>query len=56
MKILYLIKSDPAGLLKPLIDKHSESNEVKVINLTKNDTSYETIVDEIEAADKVISW
>jgi hypothetical protein len=56
MKILYIVKSEPSGLVKTLIDNHSKGNDVKVINLSKKEAAYETIIDEIAASDKVISW
>ena len=31
-------------------------NEVKLIKLTSDDINYAEIIDEIESADKVISW
>lgn len=55
MKILYIVKSEPTGVVKNLIDSNSKDNDVKVINLSK-ETAYESIIDEIAASDKVISW
>lgn len=55
MKILYIVKSEPTSLVKNLIDSNSKGNDVKVIDLSKG-ADYESIIDEIAASDKVISW
>jgi hypothetical protein len=56
MKILHLVKSEPSPLVKKIIETHSKSHEVKVINLAKKEASYETIIDEVASCDKLMSW
>lgn len=56
MRVLHLIKSRQTKLTKKIIEQQSKKNEVKVIDLTKKDISYEDVIDEIFSHDKVISW
>lgn len=55
MKILYILKGQSDETVERLIKAHRDSNEVKVITLTKG-VSYDAIVDDIFSYDKVISW
>jgi hypothetical protein len=56
MKILNLLSDGPTELSTRIIDLHKKGNDVKVIDLSKKEASYDAIIDEIAAADKVISW
>jgi hypothetical protein len=56
MKILHILNDGPNKLSDNIIDVHLRDNEVKIIDLSKKDASYESIVDDIFASDKVISW
>jgi hypothetical protein len=56
MKVLHLFKSEPDETAKKIIEVHKAENEVKVIDLTMGDTSYESLVEDIFSYDKVISW
>ena len=56
MKILHLLKDGPTKLSDDIIRVQSKDNDVKVIDLSKGVASYESIVDDIFAHDKVISW
>jgi len=56
MKILHLLNDGPAKLSDQIISAQSKGNEVKVIDLTKKEASYERIVDDIFSHDRVISW
>jgi len=56
MKILHILNDGPTELSSRIINVQSRDNKVKVIDLSKKETSYETIIDEIFAHDKVISW
>jgi len=55
MKILHILNDGPSDLSRKMIDIQSAGNEVKVIELF-NDKSYESIIDDIFAYDRVISW
>jgi hypothetical protein len=39
-----------------IISVQSKDNEVKVVDLSKKEMSYEAIIDAIVSSDKVISW
>lgn len=56
MKILHILNDGPAPLSDQIISVQSNGNEVKVIDLSKKEASYESIVDDIFSHDKVISW
>ncbi len=56
MKILHIINDRLTDLSKQIIDIQSENNEVKIIELSKKEFSYDAIVDYIFSHDKVISW
>jgi len=56
MKILHILNDGPAQLSDEVISLQSKDNEVKRIDLSPKDISYEDIVDDIFACDKVISW
>lgn len=55
MKILYLLTQDlgPTGAV--LRHEHAKEHTVEVIDLL-SEKNYDRIVDEIAAADRVISW
>lgn len=56
MKILHILNDGPADLSGRIIDTQSKDHEVKVVDLSKKETSHETLVDEIFSHDKAISW
>jgi hypothetical protein len=56
MKILHILNDGPTQLSDDIISVQAKDNEVKIIDLSKKDVSYEGIVDDIFACDKVISW
>ncbi len=56
MKILHILNDGPNKLSDSIISVHMRDNEVKIIDLSKKDPSYESIVDDIFDSDKVISW
>jgi hypothetical protein len=56
MKILHIVKSEPSVMVKNIITTQSGGNDVKVIDLSQKEISYEAIIDEIDSADKVMSW
>ena len=56
MKILHILNDGPTQLSDKIISVQSKDNEVKLIDLSKKGVSYEAIVDDIFACDKVISW
>ncbi len=56
MKILHILNDGPSDLSKRVIGAQSEGNEVKVIEISDKNKSYEAIIDDIFAYDRVISW
>lgn len=56
MKILHIINDTLTALPKQTIAVQSKEHEVKVIELSKKEVSYETLIDEIFSHDRVISW
>lgn len=56
MKILHMLNDGPEKLADQIISVQSKDHEVKVIDLSKKETSYESIVDDIFSFDRVISW
>lgn len=56
MKILHVINDGPTKLSNEIISIQSKDHEVKIIDLAKKEASYESIIDDIFAHDRVISW
>jgi hypothetical protein len=56
MKILHILNDGPTELSTKVIEVQSKDNEVKVVNLSKREMTYEAIIDEIFSSDRVISW
>jgi len=56
MKILHIVNDGPTELSTKMVGVESKEHEVKVIDLSKREMSYEAIIDAIVSSDKVISW
>jgi len=56
MKILHLLNDGPTKLSDQIIPVQKQDNEIKVIDLSKKEASYESIVEDIFSCDRVISW
>ncbi len=56
MKIVHLLKEGPSKLSTTVIEVQKKDNQVRVIDMSKKDVSYEAIVDEIFSSDKVVCW
>lgn len=56
MKILHILNDGPSELSTRIIDLQSADNELKVIELSDNNKSYDAIIDDIFSYDRVISW
>lgn len=56
MKILHLLNDGPSKLSDEIISVQKKDNDVRVVDLSKKEASYESIVDDIFSHDKVISW
>jgi hypothetical protein len=56
MKVLHILNDGPTKLSDQIISVQSKDNEVKVVDLSKKASSYESIIDDIFSYDRVISW
>ncbi len=56
MKILHILNDGPSTLSAQIISVQAVDHEVTTIDLSGNELTYETVVDRIFAADRVISW
>lgn len=55
MKILHLVKRDLAPTEASIVETHRKGHDVTLVDL-RTETDYGRIVDQIAAADRVISW
>jgi hypothetical protein len=56
MKILHILKDGPSKLSDSVIEVQGKDNEVKVVDLSKKESQYESVIDDIFSYDKVVSW
>ena len=56
MKVLHLLGDGPEAAASQVIAVHAKEHQVTVIDLSARAISYEDLVDEIFAHDKVICW
>lgn len=56
MKILHILNDGPARLSDRIIQEQSKDHQVEVVDLSKNTSSYETLIEKIFAFDKVVCW
>jgi len=56
MKILHIVNNGITELTKTIIDAQSKEHEIKVVELSKKRISYEAVIDDIFAYDRVVSW
>lgn len=56
MKILHILNDGPTKLSDQIIGIQSKDNEVRIIDLSKKDVSYEDIIDAVFSYDRVMSW
>lgn len=56
MKILHILNDGPTELSTKIIAVQSREHEVKVVDLSRKEMSYEAIIDAIVSSDKVVSW
>jgi hypothetical protein len=56
MKILHILNDGPSSLSTKIIGAQSRDHEVKIVDLSRKEMSYEAIIDAIVSSDKVISW
>ena len=56
MKILHILNDGPTEISAKIIGGQSKDHEVKVVDPSRKEISYEAIIDAIVSSDKVISW
>ncbi len=56
MRILHILNGGPTKLSDEIISAQSKEHDVKVIDLSGNDISYEEVIEEIFSRDRVVSW
>jgi hypothetical protein len=56
VKILHILKKAPDASTKRIIEVHASSQQVKTIEIYKGGVSYDTLVAEVFASDKVFCW
>lgn len=56
MKILHILNDGPTELSTRIIGAQSGEGDIKVVDLSKGELSYEELVDEIFSNDRVMSW
>jgi hypothetical protein len=56
MKILHILKTAPDASTKKIIEAQSAGNTVKTIELYKGGVSYDKLVQDVFAHDRVICW
>ncbi len=56
LSILHLLNDGGDELSARIIAAHARNHRVRVVNLRDRELSYEKLVDEIFAHDKVFSW
>lgn len=56
MKLLHILNDGPGELSARIIEAQSPDSEVEVIDLSREDLSYDAVIDAIFSSDKVVSW
>jgi hypothetical protein len=56
MNILHILNDGPSGLSDRIISIQKQEFAVKVVDLSGGNVSYDELVDDIFAFDRVISW
>lgn len=56
MRILFLLSRGPDPLSSRIVEAQQREHQVTVIDLSAPEVSYDTVINEIAAHDRVISW
>jgi len=56
VKILYILKSAPDASTKKIMDVQSAGNQVTTVDLARGGVSYDKLIADVFANDKVICW
>ena len=56
MKILHIVKAAPDASAKKIMEVQASGNQVKIVELYKGGVSYDKLVADLFAHDKVFCW
>jgi len=56
MKILHILTEGKTDLASKIIEIQAQNHEIKIIDLSAKEKSYEAVIDEIFSSDRVITW
>lgn len=56
MKILHILRSEPSGMVNDFVKSFAEKGESEQFILYKYEVDYSKLIENIFAADRVISW
>ncbi len=56
MKILHILKKPPDASTKKIIEIHAAAHQVKIVELFKGSVSYDRLIAEVFAHDRVFCW
>jgi len=56
MKILHILNDGQTPLSEQVIKVQTKDHEIKIVDLSKKEVPYESIVDDIFSHDRVVSW
>jgi hypothetical protein len=56
MRILHILNDGHSKLPDQIIGVQSKEHEVRVVDLSKKEVSYEDIIDAVFSYDRVVSW
>ncbi len=56
VKILHILKKGPDASTRKIIEAHAARHEVKTVELYKGGVSYDKLVADVFAHDKVFCW
>jgi hypothetical protein len=56
VKILFLLTRGPDPLCNRIVEAQQREHQVTIVDLSAPDVSYDTVVAQIAAHDRVISW
>jgi hypothetical protein len=56
VKILHIVKKELDASTKKIIETHKPGNDVKIVELNKGGVSYDKLIADVFAYDKVFCW
>jgi hypothetical protein len=56
VKILHILKKAPDASTRKIIENHAAGHEVKTVELYEGGVSYDKLVADVFASDKVFCW